>query len=207
MKLPGEVTIRRGASVAMLLALGGCAALRGWQEPEPEPDAETGLAAGLAALEAQDYLEAHDRLTAVYSVYPDDPVGAKALLALAAMELDPRNPGRRLDVGAEIIGRYFMMDSVPRWQWPLLETTYLLALELGAAEYRVERAEVEAAAALEVAAEARADEVAAERAAASAEAATEAVRRTLPREKYYVPGSILQVTVDPTVPLAYGMPE
>jgi hypothetical protein len=33
----------------------------------------------------------------------------------------------------------------------------------------------------------------------------EGVERPLPREKFYVPGSVLQVSVDNTNPLAYGM--
>ncbi|MBO0722560.1 MAG: peptidase, partial [Blastocatellia bacterium] len=35
----------------------------------------------------------------------------------------------------------------------------------------------------------------------------EGVERPLSREKYYIPGSLLQVSVDNTNPLAYGMPE
>jgi hypothetical protein len=31
--------------------------------------------------------------------------------------------------------------------------------------------------------------------------------RNLPREKFYIPGSLLQVTIDNTDPVAYGMPE
>ena len=32
-------------------------------------------------------------------------------------------------------------------------------------------------------------------------------RRALPREKFYIPGSLLKVTVDNTNPLAFGMPK
>jgi hypothetical protein len=39
------------------------------------------------------------------------------------------------------------------------------------------------------------------------ERAADGNERPLPREKYYVPGSILRVKVDNTRPLAYGMPE
>ncbi len=35
----------------------------------------------------------------------------------------------------------------------------------------------------------------------------EETEQSLPRAKYFVPGSILQVHVDNTNPLAYGMPE
>ncbi|MDH7511872.1 MAG: M14 family metallopeptidase [Clostridiales bacterium] len=36
---------------------------------------------------------------------------------------------------------------------------------------------------------------------------TDGTQRPLPREKYYVPGSVLQTKVDNTIPLAYGMKE
>ena len=39
------------------------------------------------------------------------------------------------------------------------------------------------------------------------ERATDGIERPLPREKYYVPGSILTVSVDTTAPVAWGLPE
>jgi hypothetical protein len=146
----------RGAwplALALVAAgIAGCAAIR----PVDNPDGGRLLNEGVEALEERQYLEAYERFTEVYTLHPREPLGGRAMLALAAMELDPRNPGRRLDVGAAILGRYFSGEAISSWQRPLIETTYLMALELGASEYRVEVAEAEAEQARREAAAARA---------------------------------------------------
>lgn len=127
------------AATLLAGAVAGCATLYGGREPDPEER----LAQALNALEREDYRTAFDGLVWVYSHYPTEPVGQQALLALAAAEMDPRNPSRRLGVGSELAASYLGLPATPNWTEPVAETLYLLALELGAAEMRVARAEAE----------------------------------------------------------------
>ncbi len=109
----------------------------------PDPDAVLSQAVRSAA--DGHFIEAHSDLSWVYTHYASRPVGRRALLALAALELDPRNPQQRLDVGAQLLERFFDADSlstVPAWERPVLETMYLLSVDLGAEEYRLARAHV-----------------------------------------------------------------
>lgn len=133
----------RGRILPLLLAvlLAGCA---GWLR-RGGADPEQRLERGLAALEAEQFSEAHADLSWVYTSYADQKLGRRALLALAALELDPRNPERRLAIGAELAGRYLRMSDIPRWTEPAAEALYLLALELGGTERQ--KGEAEAAAA------------------------------------------------------------
>ncbi len=173
---------------AMVLIAAGCAAL----QVEREPDPEEKLVEGLAALDRRDYRAAFEPLSWVYTRYWNEPVGQRALLALTAAELDPRNPSRRLDVGADLAGRYLRLPGIAAWTEPLVETVYLLALELGAAEERVAEAEEEEEEARAEAREARAEarEARAEAQAARAQAQRERARAQAapPRELPRLPG-------------------
>lgn len=121
--------IRAAAFSALLCAgLAGCAALRPEQAPGPEEQLEHGL----AALEVQDFSAARRLLEPLYHAYWQESVGQRALLALAASELDARNANRRLSVAADLTGRYLGVPDVPRWTVPVAETLFLAALELGA---------------------------------------------------------------------------
>jgi hypothetical protein len=127
-------------AVALVGLLTGCATLR-----EPfQDDGEERLEAALAALARGDYRTAHDGLSAVAQQFPNDDEGRQAVLALAALELDPRNPGRRIAMGADVAANYLRMADNDAWTQPIAQTLYLLGLELGAAEERVEKAEREA---------------------------------------------------------------
>ena len=142
--------IRAAAFSALLCAgLTGCAALR----PEPDPGPEEQLAHGLAALEVQDFSAARRLLEPLYHAYGQEPVGQRALLALAASELDARNANRRLAVAADLTGRYLGTPDVPRWTVPLAETLFLAAQELGAQEDTARVASADAARPLGVAAD------------------------------------------------------
>lgn len=110
-----------------------------------EPDAR--LDAGLLALAEKDYPVAFDNLVWVVTNHPDEPAGRRALQALVALDLDPRNPQRRINVGAQLAARFLRRDDVSAWERPLIETVYLLAVELGAAEERAAQAEANANAA------------------------------------------------------------
>lgn len=168
------MNLRSLMASALVLLAGGCASL----QHAPGPSPEERLEQGLAALERGDYRAAHEPLSWVYTHYADEPIGRQALLALVAAELDPRNPSRRLGVGADLAARYLRLPGAEPWTVPLVETVYLLAMELGAAEERVavaeeseEAAREEARAAREQAREARAEARSAEARAARAEAA------------------------------------
>ena len=135
--------IRAAVCIALLSAgIAGCALLR----PEPqERDPAEDLELGLEAMAAQDFGRARTLLDRVYRLHWQESVGQHALLVLAAAEIDPRNNERRLAVASDLAGRYLNVPEPPRWTIPLAESLYLLAVELGAQEEQLERAEAERA--------------------------------------------------------------
>lgn len=137
-----EPALKRGSIWAVAVAglLVGCATLKAPLESQGEKRFEEAL----AALERGDYRTAHEGLSWVAQNDADDEHGREALLALAAIELDPRNPGRRIARGADVAASYLGLPEREPWTNPLAQTLYLLGLELGAAEERVEKAEREA---------------------------------------------------------------
>ena len=127
---------------ALLLALTtagltGCAAL----SVAREPDARARLDQGVAALEARDYAGARALLEPLYREHWQEQIGQQAMLALIAADLDNRNPNRRLWAAAEMSARLLSIPELEPWLIPVGESYYLLALELGAQEERVARAE------------------------------------------------------------------
>lgn len=115
---------------AVLLTLTACAAFR--VEPPIERDAQYRLDRGLASLDAGRYLEAFDELAWVYTHCPDHSRGAEALVALAALELDPRNSAARPGVATDLLGRLIREPASPDFVRPLAESSYLMARTLGA---------------------------------------------------------------------------
>jgi hypothetical protein len=115
--------------VLAIVSAAGCATLG---PPPPDQDASVRLAAGLAALDAGRYAESFDELVWVLASCPDRQAGLHARVALAALELDPRNPVSRPGVGAELLGELIQSPGTPDWLRPLSATAYLLALGLGA---------------------------------------------------------------------------
>jgi DNA repair exonuclease SbcCD ATPase subunit len=168
-------------AVLVAMAVHGCATLQGERDADPEQH----LAWGLAALEQQDYQTAHAHLAWLVSYHWHRPVGQRALMALAAAEVDPRNPGRRLGVGAQLSSDYLRLEETPEWLRPVMESFYLMSLELGAAEEEIAQLEREREAAERAARAARAQAQRAQTAARSAEAraqraAVAAPARTVP---------------------------
>lgn len=133
---------------ALLLALTtagvtGCAALSFSRQPDPRAQ----LDQGVAALEAQDYAAARALLEPLYRERWQERVGQQAMLALIAADLDNRNPDRRLWAAAEMSARLLSIPELEPWLIPVGESYYLLALELGAQEERLARADAARAAA------------------------------------------------------------
>ena len=88
---------------------------------------------GLEALARGDYRVAYEHLSWVAEHHSHEKYGQQALLTLAAMELDPRNQGRRIDVGSDMAANYLRLPEKPLWTQPVAQTLYLRSLELDAA--------------------------------------------------------------------------
>jgi hypothetical protein len=131
--------MKRILSVALLLPLIGCASLRYADQPRPE----TVLESGLEAHQEQEFVSAYSQLSWIYENFWDRAVGERALLAMAAVELDPRNPGRRLGTGAEIASWYPELPTAQPWTAPVARTLQALAVELDEARSRIEDLETE----------------------------------------------------------------
>lgn len=129
------------AASVLTLVISACATVGSMRDPGPGPRFE----AGITALRAGDYVKANQELGFIAEKYGNEPMGQQALLVVSALELDPRNPSRRIALGSELAGSYLRLDKVPKWTEPVAQTMYLLALELGAAEDKAEKAEAEKA--------------------------------------------------------------
>jgi hypothetical protein len=129
----------RAIAVGLLLPLAGCATLGGLDRP----GAETALRHGLESYEQQDFQTAYDQLSWIYANFWDRPVGERSLLALAAVELDPRNPGRRLREGADLASWYPTLPFRSAWQIPVSRTLEGLARELDVAYEEIARLQAE----------------------------------------------------------------
>jgi hypothetical protein len=128
---------RAAVAIALFTAgVAGCATIRVEQGPDPEER----LRQGLSVLAGHDFARARPLLERVYLDHWQEPEGRQALLALAAAEVDSRNPERRLGVGLELAGRYLSMD-VPDWTVPAAESLYLLAFELGGVDEKLAQAD------------------------------------------------------------------
>jgi hypothetical protein len=132
--------MRRAALLAALIttALAGCNTLMPRQQGT-NPDEQ--LEQGIAALRTQRYPAARGYLEPLYLEHWTLPVGQRAMLALIAAELDGRNPERRLWAGADLASRLLNVPAVEPWIVPIAESYYLLAVELGAQEERLARAD------------------------------------------------------------------
>lgn len=129
------------AAGAVALALSACATVGNLFESRADERFE----AGMAALQAGDYVTANRELGFIAERYGNTELGQHALLVVSALEMDPRNPRRRLALGSELSAAYLRTQETPPWTQPLAQTMYLLALELGAAEEKVAQAEAEKA--------------------------------------------------------------
>ena len=122
----------------LVLGLPACATLENTFGSEAEDQFDTGI----AALQRGDYAAANRSLNWVIERHGDEPIGKKALLVVAALEVDPRNPQRRLALGSDLAGAYLQKNRGD-WSQPVAQALYLLALEMGAAEERISEAEAD----------------------------------------------------------------
>lgn len=131
--------MRRAALLTALsvAALTGCAAVAATRATDPGVQ----LQQGVSALRAQQYPLARNLLEPLYRERSAEPVGQRATLAAIAAELDGRNPERRLWAGAELAAWLLNVPNLEPWMVPIAESYYLLAMELGAQEERVARAD------------------------------------------------------------------
>lgn len=117
----------------------GCATVRSvWQTPD-----EDRFEAGVRALAAGDYAKAHTELRWVAQHHANEDPGQRAVLILAAVELDPRNPARRPEVGADLAAAYLRLPDRDDWLDGIAQSLYLVGLELSGVEERIERAEAQ----------------------------------------------------------------
>lgn len=125
----------RHASLLVVAVAGlavGCATLSSpWRSPE-----EDRFEAGVRALTDRNYEKAHSDLSWVAQHYGHEKAGQRALIVLAALEMDPRNPGRRNEVGADVAASYLRLPDRDAWLDPVAQTLYLMGLEMGNAEER-----------------------------------------------------------------------
>ncbi|MGH7466763.1 MAG: hypothetical protein ACRENP_02145 [Longimicrobiales bacterium] len=127
------------AAGLLVLLLPACATLSTYFDSR----ADQRLAVGIEAFQRGDYVTANEELGWVVERYGDEGIGRQALLAVAAVEMDPRNPQRRLALGAELIGSYLRLDEHPDWVMPAAQTLYLMSMEMVAAEERAAQAQAE----------------------------------------------------------------
>lgn len=118
----------RGLALALALFASGCAGRTGTL-PGSESARER-LDRGLAALHRDDYRGGLRDLAWVYERCYPRTAGQEALLVMAAVELDPRNPYRRLDVGSELAARFLERPGPWSWARPVAEALYLVGSEL-----------------------------------------------------------------------------
>lgn len=122
----------RTAVVGLVTVLAaGCAAFAR-VDSDARPDPEQEFRSALLAWQAGDYRSAHGDFARLAGGYQSQTVGRRALLALAASALDPRNPLYEVEAGSRIVARYVQTADSASWTLPVAEALYLMTLELGA---------------------------------------------------------------------------
>ena len=130
----------RWIAAAVLIGTAACASVRA---ALPATTPEERMDAALALAEAGEYAPATAMLDSLYRAHWDREVGLRALLDLAAITIDPRNPERSLWRSADYSARLIGVPSAPPHLLPVARAMYLVSVELGALEEQ--RAAAEAA--------------------------------------------------------------
>jgi outer membrane protein assembly factor BamD (BamD/ComL family) len=117
-----------------------CATLR----PSKPSDNDLRFNNGVKALNSGDFATAESTLNTIVQAGTTEQLNQRALLVLAAAQMDPRNPNRKIESGAQLAARFLLLPERDLWVDPIAQTLYLLGLELSQAEQRADRAEQQA---------------------------------------------------------------
>src|SRR5207253_3485728 len=112
--------------------IAACATLR----PAKPSDNDLRFSNGVKALNTGDFATAESNLNAIVQSGTIEVLNQRALLVLAAAQMDPRNPNRKTESGAELAARFLRLPERDAWVDPVAQTLYLLGLELGQVEER-----------------------------------------------------------------------
>lgn len=119
------------SALLLLAALPACS-LAGTGSATGDTGRARALEYGTAALDDGDYAAAAEQLAPVAAICPSDELGSRALLLLAAAELDGRNADGRPDAAAELAAFHLARTDEDDWSGALAEELYVIALDLGA---------------------------------------------------------------------------
>lgn len=119
------------SALLLVAALPACS-LAGTGSPTGDTGRARALEYGLAALDDGDYAGAAEQFAPVAAICPTDELGSRALLLLAASELDGRNADGRPDAAAELAAFHLARSEREDWSGALAEELYMIALDLGA---------------------------------------------------------------------------
>lgn len=120
-------------AILLIAALPSCALTGRMGGPGEWAARERAFEIGSSALGDADFVAATHYLATVAAICPVDETGRRAMLMLAATELDPRNEARRPDVAAELASFQLARPSEEDpWVAPLAAELYVLALDYGA---------------------------------------------------------------------------
>lgn len=123
---------RRSTLVLALFLTAGCAGVLGRGPAEEEPDPDRRFRAATVAADEGDFGSAGRHLRRLASRCESGERGREAVLLLAAVEVDPRNPDPSPAAAAHLAARYLQMPEAPAWTLTVAGTLYLTALDLGA---------------------------------------------------------------------------
>ena len=94
-----------------------------------------GLDAGALALRHGEFGRAREALVEVRRTCGEARLGRQAVLLIAALEADPRNPSGDPDRAAALAGHWLTRPETFPWTRPVAETIYLHALRAGGKPY------------------------------------------------------------------------
>lgn len=119
------------SALLLVAALPACS-LAGTGSPTGDTGRARAIEYGLAALDDGDYTGAAEQFAPVAAICPTDELGSRALLLLAASELDGRNADGRPDAAAELAAFRLARAERDDWSGALARELYVIALDLGA---------------------------------------------------------------------------
>lgn len=120
----------RAAILAGLLLASACASSSAQRDTTAG-----GLDAGALALRRGEFGGAREALVGVRRTCGETRLGRQAVLMIAALEVDPRNPAADPDRAAALAGHWLTRPETFPWTRPIAEAIYLQALRAGGSPY------------------------------------------------------------------------